>query len=83
MLRLPDLGERSLPVKDHHLLSRAEAAAKTIEGRLAEMTRLVRAMGDRVAVRLGLTRPFQPEAGGAELCWLMADGFFSFSDPQP
>jgi len=82
-LCLPDLGERSLPVKDHHLLARAEAGAKTLDAQLERMTQLVRDMGEQVAVRLGLTRPFQSEANRTGLCWLMADGFFSFSDPQP
>lgn len=82
-LCLPELGERSLPMKDHQLLCRAEAGANTLDARLARMTQLVRGMGDQVAVRLGLTRPFQSEANRAGMCWLMADGFFSISDPQP
>ena len=42
-------------------------------------------MGDSVAVRLGVTRPFAPQEGPGRtpgLCWLMADGFFSLTDPQ-
>ena len=42
-------------------------------------------MGDTVAVRLGITRPFTPQEGAGRtpgLCWLMADGFFSLTDPQ-
>lgn len=79
---LPGLGERSLPVKDHPLLARAEAAAPALEGRLHALQQAIRAMGDHVAVRLGLTRPFPTEPGKPGLCWLMADGFFSYSDPQ-
>src|SRR5262249_15636274 len=82
-LSFPGLGVRSLPGKDHHLLARAGAAAPTLEGRLQAMTQQVRQMGEQVAVRLGLSRSFQPDVRGPGLCWLMADGFFSFSDPQP
>ncbi len=82
-LPLPGLGERSLPLKDHHLLARAEAAATTLEGRLQALTHAVHQMGEQVAVRLGLSRAFPPEGHGTGLCWLMADGFFSFTDPQP
>ncbi len=74
---------RSLPVKDHFLLRRAEAAAPHVEGRLRELTRAVSQMGEQVAVRLGLSRSFQATPSRAEsVCWLMADGFFSFDDPQ-
>lgn len=79
---LPEIGERTMPVKDHHLLARAEAAATTLEGRLHALQQAVGAMGAEVALRLGLTRPFQGKHGQAGVCWLMADGFFSFSDPQ-
>lgn len=79
---LPGLGERSLPVKDHPLLARAEAVAPTLEGQLQALQQAIRAMGDHVAVRLGLTRPFPPEHDKPALCWLMADGFFSLADPQ-
>ena len=82
-LPVPGLGERSLPVKDHHLLARAEAAAPALEGRLQALNQAVRQMGEQVAVRLGLSRSFQPEERGPGLCWLMADGFFSLTDPQP
>src|SRR5262249_54316992 len=81
-LPLPTLGERVLPVKDHHLLLRAEQASQELEGRLSALALAVAQMGERVAVRLGLSRPFQGEVGRAPAaCWLMADGFFSLTDP--
>jgi hypothetical protein len=43
--------------------------------------RLVQQMGETVAVRLGLSRPFASQ-GQPPLCWLMANGFFSLDDPQ-
>jgi hypothetical protein len=45
----------------------------------------VDAMGAAVAVRLGLSRAFAAPgvSGSSAACWLMADGFFSWSDPQP
>jgi hypothetical protein len=82
-LPLPGVGPRTLPVKDHHLLRQVEARSRDLNQRVQELTRLVRCMGDRVAVRLGLSRPFQASAGGPASCWLMADGFFSPVDPQP
>jgi hypothetical protein len=80
---VPGVGERSFPVKDHHLLARAEAASSTLEGRLRALNQAVRQMGGQVAVRLGLSRAFQAGPDSPGVCWLMADGFFSFSDPQP
>jgi hypothetical protein len=83
-LPLPDVGERQLPVKDHHLLRRAEQAAADLEGRLRFLQDAVAGLGDSVAVRVGLSRPFQGDPGRAVPgCWLMADGFFSGTDPQP
>ena len=83
-LRVPGLDGRLLPVKDHHLLSRAEQAAPDLAGQVQVLNRTVRQMGPQVAVRLGLSRPFQlrPDCQ-AGFCWLMADGFFSLADPQP
>jgi hypothetical protein len=44
----------------------------------------VRRMGDVVAVRLGLSRPFfARQESGPGYCWLMADAFFSLANPQP
>lgn len=81
---LPGVGERQLPVKDHHLLARAELASRDLDSRLRELTRAIRQMGDTVAVRLGLSRAFLGNPGRAPaMCWLMADGFFSLADPQP
>jgi hypothetical protein len=83
-LPLPELGERWLPVKDHHLLAKVEMASPTLEGQIKRLSYAVQQMGDQVAVRLGLSRPFQAAAErGPSSCWLMADGFFSLSDPQP
>ena len=82
-LEVPELQGRSLPVKDHFLLQRAESASSTVWGRIEAMNRAVADMGADVAVRLGLSRSFQAAPGRAEgACWLMADGFFSFNDPQ-
>jgi hypothetical protein len=78
------LAGRPLPVKDHHLLRVAERVAGDPNGLAAALARAVRAMSERVAVRIGLSRPFQASPqGGPGLCWLMVDGIFSLSDPQP
>jgi hypothetical protein len=83
-LGVPGLEGRSLPVKDHHLLCRIEHAAADLDGRLRELNAAVQQMGEQVAVRLGLSRAFQGDPGRAPAaCWLMADGFFSLTDPQP
>jgi hypothetical protein len=82
-LGVPELQGRSLPVKDHFLLRRAERASSAAEGRIQALTLAVAQMGAEIVVRLGLSRSFQATAGRAEsACWLMADGFFSFNDPQ-
>ena len=86
VLDVPGLGPRSVAVVDHFLLQAAELAGESIDARMREIERLVGQMGERIAVRLGLTRPFAPADGdqpAARVCWLMADGFFSFDDPQP
>jgi hypothetical protein len=81
---LPGLGERLLSVKDHHLLARAERAATDLEGQVAALNTAVQQMGERVAVRLGVSRSFQPADQRAPAkCWLMVDGLFSAADPQP
>jgi hypothetical protein len=82
-LPIPDLGERQATLKDHHLLARAEQAAPDLPSRLEHVRRVVAQMGDRVAVRLGLSRPFTGGAAGQGQCWLMVDGLFSLADPQP
>jgi hypothetical protein len=74
----------TLPVKDHFLLGRAESASPTLDGRVRELDRAVRQMGPQVAVRLGVSRAFAASPGRApNACWVMADGFFSLTDPQP
>jgi hypothetical protein len=82
-LPLPGLGTRWLPVKDHHLLLKAERAANDLDGRLTILNGMMQQMGEQVAVRLGLSRSFPSQADQPGMCWLMADGFFSLSDPQP
>lgn len=82
-LPLPALGPRTLPVKDHHLLRKVETLGQDLNQRSQALTALVRRMGEQVAVRLGLSRPFQAHSSGPASCWLMADGFFSLTDPQP
>jgi hypothetical protein len=86
LLNLPGLQERTLAVKDHFLLRRAEAAGNDPNQRVRALTLAVSQMGETVAVRLGLTRAFSPaegQAGQPGRCWMMADGFFSYDDPQP
>jgi hypothetical protein len=84
MLNIPGLEGRLLPVKDHHVLLRAEKVGERVQEINQVLNEAVREMGDPVAVRLGLSRAFPPrEDCGPGYCWLMADGFFSFTDPQP
>jgi hypothetical protein len=47
------------------------------------MTRVVRHMGEEVVVRLGLSRPHPGDDHLGPVTWLMVDGFFSPTDPQP
>jgi hypothetical protein len=83
-LPLPGLGERVLAVKDHHLLLKVEEEGPNLDRQVDRLHSLVRAMGGEVALRLGISRPFQQNGGPAPTaCWLMADGFFSLADPQP
>lgn len=77
-INVPVLDGRQLMVKDHHLLSAAERASLDPTARLQAMANAVAGMGGTVAVRLGLSR-----ADDGQQCWLMADGFFSLTDPQP
>lgn len=83
LLSVPPMGERLLIVKDHHLLARAEQATNDPARQIAFLNQAVQQMGDRVAVRLGLSRAFQGDSQKPAMCWLMADGFFSWHDPQP
>jgi hypothetical protein len=82
---VPELGTPWLPVKDFALLERTKPADyRDLDGHVAALSVAVRAMGERVALRLGLSRPFEAgDAKGPPVCWLMADGFFSLTDPQP
>lgn len=81
-LPLADLELRTLPVTDHHLLSWAEQQAPRAGDQVDALNGVVRQMGETVAVRLGLSRPFASE-GKPPVCWLMANGFFSLAEPQP
>ena len=81
-LEAPGFTGRLLPLKDHFLLRRAEQASANLDVQLRCVQEAVRRMGDPIAVRVGLSRPFAP-AGGDPACWLMADGFFSYDDPMP
>ena len=81
-LPIPNVGERVLPVKDHVLLQRSEAAGGTPGKRRNLLNLLIKQMDEQIAVRLGLSRAFLSRAGGPGVCWLMADGFFSFRNPQ-
>ena len=81
-LEAPGFEGRLLPLKDHFLLRRAEQASSNLEVQRHCVQQAVREMGDRIAVRIGLSRPYAP-AGGEPACWLMADWFFSYDDPTP
>ncbi len=78
---VPGLDRRIIPLKDHHLLARAEQHSGDIDARLNFLADAVRRMGDVAAGRLGLSRPYVAN-GQPGRCWLMADGFFSLDDPQ-
>jgi hypothetical protein len=82
-LGIAPLGDRLLPVKDHHLLLRAERASGNLTSLARNLDDMVRAMGESIAVRFGLSRPAQnaPERVWTS-CWLMIDGIFSLTDPQ-
>jgi hypothetical protein len=82
-LALPGLDTPIIPVKDHFLLSRAERESVDLDARLKFLRSAVLRMGERIIVRLGLSRSFQSAGGRPGRCWLMADGFFSATDPQP
>jgi hypothetical protein len=81
-LNAPGFEGRLLKLKDHFLLLQAEQASANLEGQLKCVQEAVRKMGNQVAVRVGLSRPYTPP-GGEPGCWLMADGFFSFDEPMP
>jgi hypothetical protein len=82
-LPVRQLGQRTLPVTDHPLLTRAATVAPEPERQAEWLTATVRGLGETVAVRLGLSRPyFWPDANPEPQCWLMADGFFALADPR-
>lgn len=83
-LNTPELGNRLLPVKDHTLLQRIEQRATDLAERVKLLDGAVREMGEAIAVRLGISRAFLSSASDPTAkCWLMADGFFSWNEPQP
>ena len=82
-LQLPDVGQRQLAVKDHFLLQEAGKAGTTLQVQLDYLNAAICRMGNQVAVRIGLSRAFPAKDGDHGVCWLMADGFFSSSEPQP
>ena len=82
-LPLPDEGPRQLAVKDHFLLQEAGKAGTSLQPQLDFLNAAVRRMGEQVAVRIGLSRAFPAKDGEQGVCWLMADGFFSSSEPEP
>jgi hypothetical protein len=83
-LHVPELDGLVIPFKDHFLLNRAELASPTDAGRLHALKLALAQMGETVLVRIGVSRPYtQPGSSSLPVCWLMADGFFSLSDPQP
>jgi hypothetical protein len=81
-LPLPELGQRQLAVKDHFLLQEAQRAGK-LQMQLDFLNAAVGRMGEQAAIRIGLSRAFSAKDGEQGVCWLMADGFFSPSEPQP
>jgi hypothetical protein len=82
-LGISPLGTRLLPLKDHHLRLRAEQSAANLTALVRALDAAVHEMGERLAVRLGLSRPFQNDPSrGMEACWLMIDGLFSWGEPQ-
>jgi hypothetical protein len=83
LLDVPGPAGHWLPVKDHHLLLKAEQGATGTEDLIARLAAAIRGMGERVAVRLGLSRAHSIPGQELTWCWLMADGFFSLADPQP
>ena len=82
---MPDVGDMVLAVKDHHLLQRTHQPGNNVNAQIAALTATIHSMGEQVAVRLGLSRSFHADDRGGVPpgCWLMADGFFSLTDPQP
>jgi hypothetical protein len=82
-LTLPEVGQRQLAVKDHFLLQEACKPGTTLQAHLDFLNAALARMGQEVAVRIGLSRAYPARDGEQGVCWLMADGFFSMSEPQP
>lgn len=81
-LPVPEVGRRQLAVKDHFLLQEACKPGTALQAQLDSLNAAIRRMGEQVAVRIGLSRAFPARDGEQGVCWLMADGFFSASEPQ-
>jgi hypothetical protein len=81
-IEAPGFEGRLLPLKDHFLVTRAEQASPCLDGQLRFVQKAVRDMGEQIAIRVGLSRPYAPPGGEAR-CSLMADGFFSLAEPMP
>jgi hypothetical protein len=81
-IRAPNMMGKQLPLKDHHLLCRAEEAATDIDGQVRTLQGWVAQMGQWLAIRFGLSRPFAPGTGNP-VCWLMVDGIFALENPEP
>ncbi len=80
-LRVPGVGTKLLPVKDHHLLCHAERSAADALGRARVMRETILKMAPTIAVRVGLSRGYD-SGRGERRCWLMADGFFPAEEVQ-
>jgi hypothetical protein len=78
--KVPGVGVKELPVKDHFLLAEAEQGSGVEPVSLARNLRqAVTKLGNTIAVRLGLSRGYGT-GGGERRCWLMADGFFPVNE---
>jgi hypothetical protein len=66
------------PVKDHFLLVTAGAASANPGERAKLLNLLIQQVDEQIPVLAHLGRTDR----GQGVCWLMADGLFSHSDPQ-
>jgi hypothetical protein len=83
-LNVPGLQDYQLPLKDHFLIEHVRRTVASVDGQWRALSALVGEMGERVAVRVGLSRAYSATGKDADaVCWLMADGFFSATSPQP
>jgi hypothetical protein len=76
-LKLPGVGVKLLPVKDHYLLCQAERTAGFDPGQLAKALRQAVDEVLSVLVQVPLRSRGFDSGRGERRCWLMADGFFS------